>query len=195
MHAGCLVLRQVVANVSLDREGSIKMAQTARYANRRGVNSSGRVPRTRVYVDGNTARKIQEPLRSSRQQVQRRNHKVSRAAQKNRRKAMSMTQGFVLFLTVVLIAILFSCVYYLHTKSQITAQMKSVASLESELAQLKEENDAYYSQVVTSTDLNTIKKTAIGKLGMKYPSEDQVITYNTQRSSYVRQYQDVPEAE
>ncbi len=73
--------------------------------------------------------------------------------------------------------------------------MKSVAALESELTQLKEENDAYYSQVMTSVDLNSIKKIAIGELGMKYPSEDQVITYKTQRSSYVRQYQDVPEAE
>ena len=64
------------------------------------------------------------------------------SGQKNRAKAMSMTRGFVVFLTVVLIAILFSCVNYLHTKSQITAQMKSVAALESELTQLKEENDA-----------------------------------------------------
>ena len=169
------------------------MAQTARYANRRGVSSSA--ARTRVYVDGNTVRKIQESPRSRRQLPQQRRRAVSKATRKNRAKAMSMTRGFVVFLTVVLIAILFSCVNYLHTKSQITAQMKSVAALESELTQLKEENDAYYSQVMTSVDLNSIKKIAIGELGMKYPSEDQVITYKTQRSSYVRQYQDVPEAE
>ena len=113
------------------------MAQTARYANRRGVSSIA--ARTRVYVDGNTVRKIQESPRSRRQLPQQRRRAVSKATRKNRAKAMSMTRGFVVFLTVVLIAILFSCVNYLHTKSQITAQMKSVAALESELTQLKEE--------------------------------------------------------
>ena len=108
---------------------------------------------------------------------------------------MNMTRSFVVFLTIVLIAILFSCVNYLHTKSQITAQMQSVADLESELNQIKEENDAYYSQVMSSVDLTAIKEKAVNELGMKYPSEDQVITYQTERSSYVRQYQDVPQAE
>ena len=91
------------------------MAQTARYANRRGVSS--RAARTRVYVDGNTVRKIQESPRSRRQLPQQRRRAVSKATRKNRAKAMSMTRGFVVFLTVVLIAILFSCVNYLDTKS------------------------------------------------------------------------------
>ncbi len=82
------------------------MAQTARYANRRGVSS--RAARTRVYVDGNTVRKIQESPRSRRQLPQQRRRAVSKATRKNRAKAMSMTRGFVVFLTVVLIAILFS---------------------------------------------------------------------------------------
>ena len=35
------------------------------------------------------------------------------------------------------------------------------------------------------------RKKAIGELGMKYPSEDQIQTYTTEGNSYVRQYQDV----
>ena len=54
--------------------------------------------------------------------------------------------------------------------------MKNVANLESELAQLKEDNDAYYSQVTSAVDISEIKKKAIGELGMKYPSEDQIQT-------------------
>ena len=173
------------------------MAQTARYANRRKANGNRTTVRSRMYVDGNTVRKVQESS-GSRQRQRRAVHTrqpVSKAAQRNRAKTMNMTRGFVVFLTIVLIAILFSCVNYLHTKSQITAQMQSVADLESELNQLKEENDAYYSQVMSSVDLTAIREKAVNELGMKYPSEDQVITYQTQRSSYVRQYQDVPEAE
>ena len=42
-----------------------------------------------------------------------------------------------------------------------------------ELAQLREDNDAYYSEVTSNVDLNKIKKIAIGRLGMKNPSDDQ----------------------
>ena len=72
--------------------------------------------------------------------------------------------------------------------------MRSVANLEEELAQLKEDNDAYYSQGTSNVDLNQIKKTAIGHLGMRYPSDDQTVSYSTSGNSYVRQYQDVPDS-
>ena len=72
--------------------------------------------------------------------------------------------------------------------------MNNFANLESELDQLKEDNDAYYSQVTSDVDISEIKKKAIGELGMKYPSEDQIQTYVTEGNSYVRQYQDVPDA-
>ena len=116
---------------------------------------------------------------------------ANRKIQRNREKAMAMNKGFVLFLTAVSIAVLFTCINYLQVKSEITASMKNVANLESELAQLKEDNDAYYSQVTSDVDISAIKKKAIGELGMKYPSEDQIQTYVTEGNSYVRQYQDV----
>ncbi len=73
-----------------------------------------------------------------------------------------MDWGFVAFLAVVCVAILFCSVKYLRYKSEITAKMSTVASLEEELADLKEDNDAYYSQVTSNVDLNKIKKIALG---------------------------------
>ena len=105
-----------------------------------------------------------------------------------------MNWGFVAFLAVVCVAILFCSVKYLRYKSAITAKMSTVASLEEELADLKEDNDAYYSQVTSNVDLNKIKQTALGRLGMKYPSDDQTVTYSTSGNSYVRQYQDIPDS-
>lgn len=163
-----------------------------------------------MYVEGNTARRLQEmparsypaqqqarrkkPVEKQSMQTAQRSRSLSREAQRNREKAMSMNRGFVIFLAVVSAAVLFFCVHYLQLKSEITAQMKTVAVLESELTQLKEDNDAYYSQVTSNVDLNRIKKIAIGRLGMKYPSDEQKMTYQTSRSSYVRQYQDIPES-
>jgi cell division protein FtsL len=163
-----------------------------------------------MYVDGSAVRKLQEvpdrrvqpgrpPQRRESSETEERvrreeSRTLSKNVQRNRARAAGINKGFVIFLSVVSIAILGVSVQYLQLKSQITSSMKQVASLESELTQLKEENDAYYSQVTNSVDMSKIKKIAIGRLGMKYPSEDQTETYQTARSSYVRQYQDIPES-
>lgn len=102
-----------------------------------------------------------------------------------------MSWGFLFFLAVVCIAILVTGVQFLQMKSEVTAKTKAVANLEAELSSLKADNDAYYSQVMASVDLDDIKQKAIEKLGMKYPSDKQIMTYKTERSSYVRQYQDI----
>lgn len=163
----------------------------------------------RMYVEGSAARRLQEiPVRReyqnipdaqgkrristmpTTQQVQHR--QLSKAAQKNREKANAMNLGFVIFLAIVSVAILFMSVHYLQLKSEVTTSKKQIAGLEAQLTELKEDNDAYYSQVSSNIDLNRIKKIAIGRLGMKYPSEDQKRTYTTAGNSYVRQYLDVP---
>lgn len=163
-----------------------------------------------MYVDGNTVRRLQEvPARrsaASRKPSQGNNRietrtvsagkpKVNPQRQRTReRAAMSMGRGFVAFLAVMSVAVLFCCVNYLQLKAELTGKIKNVASLETEWSQLEEENDAYESQVTSETDLNQIKKIAIGRLGMTYPSDTQKRTYSVPSSSYVRQYQDVPES-
>ena len=69
---------------------------------------------------------------------------------------------------------------------------RSGVSGERSIPRLKEENDAYYSQVTSNVDLNKIKRIAIGRLGMNYPTDEQKKTYTMSSNSYVRQYQDVP---
>lgn len=143
-----------------------------------------------TYVDGNTVRKIQEEPADMAGRVQKKS--VSQTAKRNRQKATSTSLGFMVFLAVVCVAIVFACVSYLQLKSELTGKAKALATLESEYSQLKADNDAYYSQVSSSADLEKIKAIAIKRLGMKYATEDQIITYETERSSYVKQYQDVP---
>lgn len=195
------------------------MARSNRAETARRRKNNARVNRG-MYVEGNTVRRIaevpdrrrqpgrQQPGRRKQTDRNRRSvqaapapaaipkqkRQLSEAAQKNRQKATAMNWGFVVFLAVVCTAILFCSVNYLRYKSEITARMRSVANLEEELAQLKEDNDAYYSQVTSNVDLNQIKKTAIGRLGMRYPSDDQTVSYSISGNSYVRQYQDVPDS-
>lgn len=163
-----------------------------------------------MYVDGNAVRRLQEvparPYQAPGVQTARRvrenmperpaaqPRQLSREAQRNREKAKSMGRGFVVFLAVVSVAVLFCCVNYLQLKSELTGKIKTVASLETELSQIKEDNNAYESQVTSDVDLNTIKKLTIGRLGMNYPKDDQKKTYTMPSNSYVRQYQEVPES-
>ena len=163
-----------------------------------------------MYVDGNAVRRLQEvparPYQAPGAQTARRvrenmperpaaqPRQLSREAQRNREKAKSMGRGFVVFLAVVSVAVLFCCVNYLQLKSELTGKIKTVASLETELSQIKEDNNAYESQVTSDVDLNTIKKLAIGRLRMNYPKDDQKKTYTMPSNSYVRQYQEVPES-
>ena len=120
-------------------------------------------------------------------------HPASVRAQRNRAKALSTNQGFVIFLALIMCAVIVSCVHYIRLKSEYTVQISETAELEAELSKLKEDNDAYYSAVTSNVDLDRIKKIAIGRLGMKYPGENQKQTYTTSDGTgYVRQYQDVP---
>ena len=166
-----------------------------------------------IYIEGNAARKLsqeqeiprrqpgsprrkEEPERTYRKAKPQRaaaEPRLSREAQQNRSKAMRMNRRFVLFIAGVSVAVLFFCIHYLRLKSDYTNQVSAVASLESELAQLKEDNDSYYSEVTSDADLEKIKKIAMGRLGMKNPTEEQTMTYSIEKGSYVRQYQEVPE--
>ena len=86
----------------------------------------------------------------------------------------------------------FACVRFLQLQAESTAYRKTVASLESQLSALKMENDAAYDDAVSSVDLGRVKEIAINDLGMIYANEGRIITYDSQSSDYVRQYEDVP---
>ncbi len=94
-------------------------------------------------IDGNTVRKIQAiPQEEPGSETQ-----VRRTTSRNRARTRAMSRGYVMFLAVVSAAVLFMCVRYLQMKSAITTQTKEIATAESELSQLKADNDALYNSV------------------------------------------------
>ena len=111
------------------------MARTTRSETARRSRTSARTNRG-MYVDGNTVRRLAEVPERKRQpgrqnpgrqqtnrnrrvqaspaQVPRQKHQLSKEAQKNRQKATAMNWGFVAFLAVICVAILFCSVKYLR---------------------------------------------------------------------------------
>ena len=142
------------------------MAETGRHTN----TVSGKRRPQNVYVDGNTVRKVQEvPERREYRQPE---HSV----RKNKAKPELTTPE--------------QQVRGNKPLSKAARRNRAKANnMNRNFA--KEDNDAYESQVTSSVDLERIRKIAIGRLGMKYPSNQQTETYATEGGSYVRQYQDV----
>lgn len=144
--------------------------------------------RNGVYVQGNTARRIQavpdrnEPVK-----------KVSARTRKNRERAKHMNIGSVLSMAVAMVAAGFILTWYLTLQSDITNSIKHIAALESELNQLRRDNDENYSRITSDVDLEEVKRVAIQELGMTYAREGQIVTFNGEGSDYVRQTGDIPD--
>lgn len=114
------------------------------------------------------------------------------AVRRNRENARRMSTGYVLFLMAAITITCFVLISYISLQAQISARTRNISSLENQLNDIKLENDEKYSRINSNVDLESVKKVAIGELGMKYASEGQVETFSTEKSDYVRQVADIP---
>jgi len=143
--------------------------------------------RRNTYVEGNTVRKLnvveelQKPL------------ETKENGKKNRDKSLYMNSGYVLFLIGALAIAAMILMSYIRVQSDIIISVRNIASLESELNNLKLSNDEDYARAASSVDLEEIRKVAIGELGMRYAKEGQIINVSGEGSDYVRQLAQIQE--
>ena len=152
------------------------------------------------YINGNVVRELEEsqPIRRDEQsrrdyEEARRKKNRRRAARRNRENAMAMSRGYVVFLTICVMAIAGSAVSLVKMQSSVTQRMKDVAAIESQITSLRTENDAKYKEISTSIDLNYIKDVAMNQLGLKYATPEQVVYYSVENTNYMDQYSDIPQ--
>ena len=146
-----------------------------------------------AYVYGNTIRK--ETLPKTKAHISPdKPRQTSRQVRKNRNKALHMSAGYVVFLAIAAIAALIVCTGYLKLQSEITSRSRNIASLQEELADLKEDNTTRYNAVLNSVNLEEIREKAINELGMVYASPEQIIKYKSPTSNTVKQYEDIPKS-
>ena len=142
-------------------------------------------------IEGNTARKVQTLEYPSRERQPERRER--RHAEKSNVQYVNVL--YMIFLAAASCMVLWSCVNYLQLQAETTSRVKHIASLETELEDLRKENNDNYTRIMTSVDLDHIRDVAINELGMVYAQEDQVVLYDSEGSDYVRQYADIPEEE
>ncbi len=144
-----------------------------------------------MYVYGNAVPKPEQtPVR---RREDRPKKKVSRQVQRNRKKALCMNPGYVVFLSAAAILALIICVNYVKLQSRLTSYSKNIAGLQAELANMREENHTKYNAVMDSVNLEEIRDKAQEELGMVYASPEQVIEYQRPSADYVKQYENIPE--
>lgn len=152
------------------------------------------------HVDGNTVRRMEaapdyRQEQKTRQEREREEElrRRKRAAARNRQKELQMSRSYVVFLTMAVVVFGIFCAVYIKLQSDVTARMRTIASLESQLADLKAENDEAYKRINTAVDLDAVKNTAINELGMFYASQDQIIYYTVEKSDFMNQLDEIPQ--
>ena len=103
-----------------------------------------------------------------------------------------MDLGYVAFLSVSLLVMCVAAVLYIRLQSGITTHLKTISALESQVAELKADNDAAEKRIETAVDLSTIKDIAMNQLGMSYAGPDQIIHYTVDKEDYMIQFEDIP---
>ncbi len=136
------------------------------------------------YIRGTTVRKPQHtqdprPVRVHRTSQKRRHH---------------MSLGYLVFLSLAMIFVVGTLASYISLQSRVTNSSKNIAVLESQLNNLKQDNDEAYNRANGNVDLDEVKRIAIQEYGMTYATEGQIITYSDGGGNdYVRQVAPIPE--
>ncbi len=157
--------------------------------------------RTYYYQDGNTVRKPEfyvAPARAlpTREQREREKREAARINQKitDRRRAAELRKQR--FLTnIMLLSVIMLCtimVGYVYLQTSVSTKMKHVASLKTELSDVKADNKAAESRIATTINLGDIKEKAINDLGMVYATSSQIVYYSVDSTDFMSQYYDIP---
>lgn len=142
------------------------------------------------YIDGSAVRKLQTA--PARRQAQRtRPH--TQSVRRTKVKAVPMNKGYIAVAAVAFVIVCGVLMSYVNLQSNITNYITSISKLESQLNEMKLANDETYTKIMSSIDLEEIKRIAVNELGMKYAKEGQVVEYTGEGNDYVRQYGAVPE--
>ena len=145
------------------------------------------------FVDGNTVRKLRVAPDIRREDEHYITPSPRRQVHRQPKTLSGISFASLIILTVAIIATVYVCVDYLMLQNQVSQRNKSIITLEKELIVLTNENDASYEAIDTAPNLDYIYQVAVEELGMVYPNKNTVITYKSSSSSYVRQYEDIPE--
>ena len=127
--------------------------------------------------------------REREEQLRRRKRQVRR----NQERQLRMSKRYVVFLTMAVTVFGVFAGTYIKIQSDMTARMNTISSLESQIADLKADNDEAYKRIRMSVDLDSVREKALNELGMSYAKESQIIYYTVDNDDFMNQYSEIPQ--
>ena len=154
------------------------------------------------YTHGNAAYQVdamsampdyrEEQRRHNQEKKEKERRKQQREVRLAKERVLRANRRYAIFLTIGVVIFGLFAGAYIKIQSDITARMKTISRLESQIADLKAENDEAYKRINTAIDLDAIKNTAISELGMFYATEEQIVYYTVENDDYMNQYIQIP---
>lgn len=158
--------------------------------NRSNVIYSESFAGTRQYVNG-TAAPDDFWKERSQEEVHRSTQDLRLAARRSREHVVQMNLRYTLFMAFLVAAMTFSLIGYIKLKADISGTNKKIASLESQLTELKSSNNEVYNEITGNVDLEEIRNIAVNEFGMKYADKDQIVIYSESKGDSVHQIADL----
>lgn len=148
---------------------------------------------THSYVEGNTVRKASAA--PQRKEETRQRPQPKRYPQRKPVRMPGISGRSFVFLMMMLSAVIFCGFSYLSAQDDVRNMKSKIVTLQSEIAQQKEDNDENYQEIVASVDLAEIYEKATEKLKMVQAETNQIYTYSNKKSDMVKQYAEIPGAD
>lgn len=144
----------------------------------------------RTYISG-TAAPDDFWAERSQEETHRANADIRIAARRSREHVMHMNRRYAMFMAGLVAAMTFCLIGYIKLMSDISATNREIASLESELTELRSSNNEVYNELTGNVDLEEIRRIAIDEFGMKYADQDQIVVYSDSKGDSVHQIADI----
>lgn len=155
------------------------------------LNRDVRTTTYRTAVQGNVVRKLDTvPVHRERKEMP-----AAEPRRNRRQQRETLSIPYCVFLAAACVMTLVFGAFYLQQQALATSSQKQIASLESQLAELRKTNADELNRIETSVNLEEIREIALNELGMVYATEENVVLYENTRQNYVSQYNDIPEEE
>lgn len=144
--------------------------------------------RRRTYMYGSAARELVSEPAHRRQPGQ--NYRPDKRAKPKLKPRVDKVSVFLICLTLLLVMVI--GIAYLHLQFESTYLSKNVVNLQSEVVEMEKENMAANMKLENSLNLAEIYEKATQKLGMKKAKDSQIFTYESKKSTQIRQHGSIP---
>ncbi len=156
----------------------------------------------RYQEDGNTVRKlrpVENPdvdrrRQQQREEYERRQQKANQNQSRRLERNRSIDGITLLFFAVVLGFTVYMALGYLKAQTTVRSMENGLTSMKKEVISLQDQNSVLKDNLPTMS-ISEVYKIATEQLGMVLAKDNQIITYESQKPDYVKQYTDVPEGE